>query len=104
MASRPYTSGLGRSGGGQGTLQATPYTAQSSYNAPQPNTGGFGTNIVSTGSAMTQQQREAQRLERERQERAEREIKEAQDRGVLERLSEEHMSEINEAVRTPLAL
>lgn len=46
-----------------------------------------------------QQQREAQRLERERQERAERERRELEERGVLEALSEEQREEVNEAVR-----
>ncbi|GAB7353803.1 hypothetical protein MBLNU459_g4182t1 [Dothideomycetes sp. NU459] len=94
--SRPYTSGLGRAGGGaqpQPTFappQSAPYAgAQQSYPAPQ---GGFG-----AAAGTTQQQREAQRLERERLERADRERREAEERGAVEALSEEQREEINEA-------
>lgn len=87
--SRPYTSGLGRPGG-QGAFQSTP------FNAGAQNTGGFG-GVASGAAVTTQQQREAQRLERERQERAERERREAEERGVLEALSEEQREEVNEA-------
>ncbi|KAK4545845.1 hypothetical protein LTR36_002409 [Oleoguttula mirabilis] len=97
--SRPYTSGLGRS---------TPYNAQQTpFNAPQqPNPAGFGTAGAAGGlggglgggaAAATQQQREAQRLDRERAERAERERREAEERGALEALSEEQREEVNEA-------
>lgn len=89
--SRPYTSGLGRTGG-QSAFQPTPYNTQTPFNAPAQNTAGLG------GAATTQQQRDAQRLERERQERAERERREAEERGVLEALSEEQREEVNEAV------
>lgn len=82
--SRPYTSGLGRTGtgGGQPAFQSTPF-----------NTAG----AVAATSTQTQQQREAQRLERERAERAERERREAEERGALEALSEEQREEVNEA-------
>lgn len=82
--SRPYTSGLGRTAG-QGALQSTPYNTQTPFNT--------------TGAAAvtTQQQREAQRLDRERQDRVERERREAEERGVLDALSEEQREEINEA-------
>lgn len=86
--SRPYT-GLGRTGGGANTFAQTPYAQ------PQQQQQNF-----SGAPAPTQQQREAQRLERERLERAERERREAEDRGVLEALSEEQREEINEAVWT----
>lgn len=97
--SRPYTSGLGRAGAStqpQNNFVPPQQTAfggapQTSYAAPQ---GGFG----GAAGATTQQQREAQRLERERQERAERERREAEERGVLDALSEEQREEINEAV------
>ena len=89
--SRPYTSGLGRTGG-QSAFQPTPYNTQTPFNAPAQNTAGLGT------AATTQQQRDAQRLDRERQERAERERREADERGVLESLSEEQREEVNEAV------
>ncbi|KAK5113301.1 hypothetical protein LTR85_010918 [Meristemomyces frigidus] len=97
--SRPYT-GLGRS---------TPYNAQQTpFNAPQQqNPAGFGTGGAAGGlggglgggasGAVTQQQREAQRLERERAERTERERREAEERGALEALSEEQREEVNEA-------
>ena len=91
--SRPYTSGLGRTGG-QGGFQSTPYNMQTPFNAPAQNTGGGGLG----GPATTQQQKEAQRLDRERQDRAERERREAEERGVLESLSEEQREEVNEAV------
>jgi centrin-3 len=95
--SRPYTSGLGRTGG-QNTFGATP------YNAPAQNPGygpsGAAAGALGTTGATTQQQREAQRLERERHERAERERREAEERGVLEALSEEQREEVNEAVRS----
>ena len=97
--SRPYTSGLGRTAG-QGAFQSTPYNAQTPFNAPAPNPSGYGG--AASGAATTQQQREAQRLERERQERAERERREAEERGVLERLSEEQREEVNEAVSSCL--
>lgn len=96
--SRPYTSGLGRAGN-QSAFGNTPYNPQQTpYAAPSAsaNPGGFG------GGGPTQQQKEAQRLERERQERAERERREAEERGVLEALSEEQREEVNEAVSTPL--
>jgi centrin-3 len=92
--SRPYTSGLGRTGG----FQSTPYTSQTPFNAPPQNPGAFGT-TGAAGAATTQQQREAQRLDRERQERQERERREAEERGVLDALSEEQREEVNEAVR-----
>ncbi|KAK3709727.1 Calcium-binding component of the spindle pole body (SPB) half-bridge [Vermiconidia calcicola] len=92
--SRPYTSGLGRTGG-QSAFQSTPYNTQTPFNAPVQNTAGFGG--AASGPSTTQQQREAQRLERERQERAERERREAEERGVLDRLSEEQREEVNEA-------
>ncbi|KAK3113217.1 Calcium-binding component of the spindle pole body (SPB) half-bridge [Teratosphaeriaceae sp. CCFEE 6253] len=100
--SRPYTSGLGRAAGGQNTFGATPYNAQTPFNAPQQNPGYGPSNAAAAGGlgapgATTQQQREAQRLERERQERAERERREAEERGVLEALSEEQREEVNEA-------
>ena len=99
--SRPYTSGLGRTGG-QNTFGATPYNAQIPYNAPAQNPGygpsGAAAGALGTTGATTQQQREAQRLERERHERAERERREAEERGVLEALSEEQREEVNEAV------
>lgn len=50
------------------------------------------------GGGASQQQREAQRLERERAERAERERREAEERGALEALNEEQREEVNEAV------
>lgn len=93
--SRPYTSGLGG--------QRTPYNAATTFNAPQApsqqqlppqHSSAFG----AAGPSTTQQQREAQRLERERQERAERERREAEERGVLDSLSEEQREEVNEAV------
>ncbi|KAK5174271.1 Calcium-binding component of the spindle pole body (SPB) half-bridge [Saxophila tyrrhenica] len=90
--SRPYTSGLGRTGG-QSAFGSTPYNAQTPFNAPAQNAGGFG----AASAAPTQQQREAQRLERERQERVERERRELEERGVLESLSEEQREEVNEA-------
>lgn len=96
--SRPYTSAPGRNAGGQGAFQSTPFNAQTPYNAPGQSAGAFGTGGPS-GAATTQQQREAQRLERERQERADRERREAEERGVLEALSEEQREEVNEAVR-----
>ena len=88
--SRPYTAGFGRNGG-QGGFQSTP------FNAPAQNPAGFA-GAASGAGAATQQQREAQRLDRERQERAERERREADERGVLEALSEEQREEVNEAV------
>jgi centrin-3 len=93
--SRPYTTGLGRAGGGgggtgQAAFQNTPYNSQTPHNAPQ----GYG----AAGAAATQQQREAQRLENERRERAERERREAEERQALEALSEEQREEVNEAV------
>ena len=91
FTSRPLNSGLGRTAG-QSAFQSTPYNTQTPFNAPAQNPGGFG------AAATTQQQREAQRLERERQERAERERREAEERGVLEALSEEQREEVNEAV------
>ena len=91
--SRPYTSGLSRGGGQGGGFQNTPYNAQTPFNAQQ-NPGGFG---AGTG-ATTQQQRDAQKLERERHERAEKERREAEERDAMEHLSEEHREEINEAV------
>jgi hypothetical protein len=94
---RPYTSGLGRTGG-QSAFQSTPYNAQTPFNASAQNPGGLGTAGASS-AATTQQQREAQRLDRERQDRQERERREAEDRGVLESLSEEQREEVNEAVR-----
>lgn len=97
---RPYTSGLGRSTGGQGAFQGTPFNAQTPYNAPGQNVGGFNA-AGPSGAATTQQQREAQRLERERHERGERERREAEERGVLEALSEEQREEVNEAVGLP---
>ena len=94
--SRPYTSNLNRTGGN--TFGATPYQSQTPFNAPpstqqQQNPAGYG-----AAGPSTQQQREAQRLERERHERAERERREAEERGVLEALSEEQREEVNEAV------
>ena len=91
--SRPYTSGLGRTGG-QSAFHSTPYNAQTTFNAAAQNTAGTGLG----GTGPTQQQREAQRLERERQERTERERREAEERGVLEALSEEQREEVDEAV------
>ena len=93
--SRPYTSGLGRTGG-QGAFQSTPFNSQTPFNASAQNAGGLAG--ASSAAATTQQQREAQRLERERQERAERERREAEERGALESLSEEQREEVNEAV------
>ena len=91
--SRPYTSGLGRTGG-QSAFQSTPYNTQTPFNTAAQTTAGTGLG----GTGPTQQQREAQRLERERQERAERERREAEERGVLEALSEEQREEVDEAV------
>lgn len=91
--SRPYTSGLGRTGA-QSAFQSTPYTGQTPFNASAQHPGGLG----AAGAATTQQQREAQRLDRERQDRLERERREAEERGVLESLSEEQREEVNEAV------
>lgn len=88
--SRPYTSGLGAAGGQR------PF--QTPFSNPGQNTAGFGT-AAASGVATTQQQRDAQRLERERHERAERERREAEERGALEALSEEQREEVNEAVR-----
>lgn len=101
--SRPYTAGLGGRTAGQSAFQSTPYNTQTPYNAPVQNTGagGLGGGLPG-GASSTQQQREAQRLERERQERAERERREAEERGVLESLSEEQREEVNEAVSTAL--
>jgi len=73
--SRPYTSGLGRNFN----------SAQTPYNAPAP-------------MQQTQQQRDAQRLERERQEHAERERLAAAEQTALENLNEEQREEVNEAV------
>ena len=99
--SRPYTTGLTRGAGGA----QTPYASQTPFAAPQQNPvsgfnatgagGGFGT---AGPSGTTQQQRDAQRLERERQERLERERREAEERDALDRISEEQREEINEAV------
>ena len=92
--SRPYTSGLGRTGG-QSAFQSTPYNTHTPFN-----TAGSTTAVAGLGgTGPTQQQREAQRLERERHERAERERREAEERGVLEALSEEQREEVDEAVR-----
>ncbi|KAI7503740.1 hypothetical protein KC367_g1565 [Hortaea werneckii] len=99
--SRPYPSGIGRS---------TPYNAQQQTPFPPPTQtqqqqpsgaysgfgGGLGRGAGGDG-AVTQQQREAQRLERERMERAERERREAEERGALDALSEEQREEVNEA-------
>ncbi|TKA70707.1 hypothetical protein B0A55_07359 [Friedmanniomyces simplex] len=104
--SRPYTSGLGRTAGGQQQNAFgganTPYNTQTPFNAPQqqqqnPGYGPSGIGAAGGGGATTQQQREAQRLERERQERVERERREVEERGALEALSEEQREEVNEA-------
>lgn len=95
--SRPYTSGLGRAGG-QSAFGNTPYNAQHTpYGAPPSaqNAGGY-------SAGPTQQQKEAQRLERERHERAERERREAEERGMLDALSDEQREEVNEAVSKEL--
>lgn len=92
--SRPYTSTLGRAGAGGAQ---TPYTSTTPFGAPasqqQPQQQQQNTNP----SGYTQQQREAQRLERERADRLERERREADDRNVVESLSEEQREEVNEA-------
>ncbi|KAK3079968.1 hypothetical protein LTS18_003476 [Coniosporium uncinatum] len=78
---RPYTSGLQRGG-------ATASAPQNAFNAST----GFG-----AGGAATQQQREAQRLERERAAREERERMQRESQNQLGELSEEQREEINEA-------
>lgn len=101
--SRPYTSGLGRSTP-YNAQQQTPFAPPTQTQQQQP-TGaytGFGGGLgrgAGADSGATQQQREAQRLERERIERAERERREAEERGALDALSEEQREEVNEAVR-----
>ncbi|KAK4897080.1 Calcium-binding component of the spindle pole body (SPB) half-bridge [Elasticomyces elasticus] len=95
--SRPYAPGLGRTGG-QNTFGGTPYAGQTPFAAPQPQNPGYGPSGTASGAAVTtQQQREAQRLERERQERLERERREAEERSALEQISDEQKEEINEA-------
>ena len=104
--SRPYTSGLGRTAGGQQQPAFganTPYNTQTPFNAPpqqqNPGYGPSGIGAAGGAGATTQQQREAQRLERDRQERVERDRREAEERGALDALSEEQREEVNEAVR-----
>ncbi|KAK4988870.1 Calcium-binding component of the spindle pole body (SPB) half-bridge [Elasticomyces elasticus] len=121
--SRPYASNLNRAGASsaapQNTFSAAPpnpyqqsgFGQQGYVGAAQGAQGGFDGGVVARGGldggragagagfgvGTTQQQREAQRLERERQERAERERIQAEERGALEALSEEQREEINEA-------
>ncbi|KAK0320333.1 Calcium-binding component of the spindle pole body (SPB) half-bridge [Friedmanniomyces endolithicus] len=102
--SRPYTSGLGRTAGGQQQTAFganTPYNTQTPFNAPPPQQnpgyGPSGIGAAGGAGATTQQQREAQRSERDRQERVERERREAEERGALDALSEEQREEVNEA-------
>ncbi|KAI9664656.1 MAG: Calcium-binding component of the spindle pole body (SPB) half-bridge [Bathelium mastoideum] len=85
-ASRPYTSGFGRTAGG-GTAGPSTGAAQNAFRGSS----GFG------APAATQQHREAQRLDRERVERAERERMEREGRGQLAELSEEQRDEIDQA-------
>lgn len=70
-----------------------PFSSTSGLNRGPANTAGFG------AGANTQQNREAQRLERERAERAERERMDRAGQTSLGELSEEQREEINEAVR-----
>ncbi|SMQ49191.1 unnamed protein product [Zymoseptoria tritici ST99CH_1A5] len=98
--SRPYTSGLTRGTGGAqnvNTFGTTPYASQTPFNPQQSQQVPLPQQSNPAGLGATQQQREAQRLERERHERAERERREAEERETLEQLSEEQREEINEA-------
>ena len=92
-ASRPYTSGFGRTGTGPAVGPSTG-NAQNAFRG----SAGFG------APATTQQHREAQRLDRERVERAERERMEREGRGQLAELSEEQKDEIDQAVRQSSAI
>ncbi|WPH00368.1 Hypothetical protein R9X50_00319500 [Acrodontium crateriforme] len=97
--SRPYTSGLGRAGAGGAQ---TPYTSTTPFGAPTsqqqpPSQQQQQQQQQQNPSSYTQQQREAQRLERERADRLERERREADERNVIESLSEEQREEVNEA-------
>ncbi|KAL2350141.1 hypothetical protein BJ546DRAFT_1031881 [Cryomyces antarcticus] len=95
---------------GAAATQQTTYPVpqkQNTYGAAQgnfagnagygPGVGGGPTGVGATGVATMQQQREAQRLERERAERTERERVEREGRAQWEQLSEEQREEINEA-------
>lgn len=103
--SRPYTSGLGRTGAqtpynANATTpfaplsQAQTQQAQQQQQPPNPYNplpSGVG------GASTTHQQREAARLDRERSERLERERLSAQAQETLAALSEEQREEVNEA-------